>query len=126
MKGKLKYFFLILALFQIEGRAFAKARYVTCPEQYPKTIRVPFNNVMIMQFPEKPKHSLPGKNDFDFQYIDKDIGIKALRQGGQANFFVYLGKKRCAFKLVTTTTYSDDIVVVNYPKEKTVEAKYVE
>lgn len=121
--------FVILAftlLFGFHEELFAKARYITCPEKYPKEIRVPFNNVMIMQFPEKPKHSLPGKNDFDFQYIDKDIGIKALTSHGRANFFVYLGKKRCAFKLITTSSYSDDIVVVTYAKEKTVEAQYVE
>lgn len=103
----------------------AKARYITCPEKYPKVIRVPFANVMIMEFPEKPKHSLPGRAAFDFQYIGKDIGIKALTVGGRANLFVYLGKKRCAFKLVTTNSSSDDIVVIKYPKEKTIEAKYV-
>ena len=120
------FIFILLLSFGFISSSQAKARYITCPEKYPQTIRVPFNNVMIMQFPEKPKHSLPGKKDFDFQYIDKDIGIKALKQEGKANFFVYLGKKRCAFKLITSTSYSDDIVVILYSKEKTIEAKYVE
>ena len=98
---------------------------MTCPQKHPRVIRVPYANVMILEFPEKPKHSLPGKNVFDFQFIGKDIGIKALQSKGHANFFVYLGKKRCAFKLITTKSRSDDIVIVSYPKQKTVEAKYV-
>ena len=106
--------------------AYGKARYIYCPQKYPQTFRVPFGDAMIMEFPEKPKHSLPGKNTFDFQYIGKDIGIKSLRSGVRANLFVYLGKKRCAFKLITTSSYSDDIVVIKYPKEKTIRAKYVQ
>ena len=114
---------LSVSLFSVT--AFSKARYITCPQRYPVTIKVPLGDAMIMQFPEKPKHSLAGKNAFDFQYIDKDIGIKSLRGGAKANLFVYLGKKRCAFKLITTSTRSDDIVIIRYPKEKTIEAKYV-
>ena len=116
---------LFMIVLSATSTSFGKARYVTCPQKYPATIRVPFANVMIMEFPERPKHSLPGKNTFDFQYIGNDIGIKALKSGGRANLFVYLGKKRCAFKLITTTYSSDDIVVIKYPKEKTIEAKYV-
>ena len=116
---------ILFSIFLFSVSAFSKARYITCPEKYPVTIRVPLGDAMIMEFPEKPKHSLPGKNAFDFQYIDKDIGIKSLRSGEKANLFVYLGKKRCAFKLMTTQSHSDDIVIVRYPKEKTVEAKYV-
>lgn len=116
---------ILLGFLLFSTTALSKARYITCPQKYPATVRVPFGDAMIMEFPEKPKHSLPGKNDFDFQYIDKDIGIKSLRSGARANLFVYLGKRRCAFKLVTTQGHSDDIVVVRYPKEKTIEAKYV-
>lgn len=116
---------IMLSVFLFSITAFSKARYITCPQKYPATIRVPLGDAMIMEFPEKPKHSLPGKNTFDFQYIDKDIGIKSLRSGGRANLFVYLGKKRCAFKLITTSTRSDDIVIIRYPKEKTIEVKYV-
>ncbi len=104
---------------------FAKARYLTCPERFPQTIKVPFGDVMIMEFPEKPKQSLPGKTQFDFQYIGNDIGIKGLQLNATANLFVYLGKKRCAFRLVSTQTKQDDIVVISYPKEKIIEAKYV-
>lgn len=125
MNQFIKRLYLILGLVCFHGELQAKARTIICPENYPQTIRVPFNNVMIMQFPEKPKHSLPGKNNFDFKYINQDIGIKALSPKGQANLFVYLGKKRCAFKLITTSNYSDDIVVIQYPKEKNVEAQYV-
>ena len=117
--------FIFMGLLFFSSQSFAKARYLTCPQKYPQTIRVPLGDAMIMEFPEKPKHSLPGKNAFDFQYIDNDIGIKSLRPGARANLFVYLGKKRCAFKLITTSAHSDDIVVVKYPKEKTIEAKYV-
>ncbi len=109
----------------LTSNAFAKARYITCPQKYPATIRVPLGDAMIMEFPEKAKHSLAGKNSFDFQYIGKDIGIKSLRLGVKANLFVYLGKKRCAFKLITTNQRADDIVVVKYPKEKLIEVKYV-
>lgn len=118
-----KLFAFILTISSLS--CFAKARYLTCPERFPQTIRVPFGDVMIMEFPEKPKQSLPGKIQFDFQYIGKDIGIKALQLNASANFFVYLGKKRCAFKLVSSQSNKDDIVVITYPKEKVIEAKYV-
>ncbi len=108
------------------GASFAKARYLTCPQKYPQQIRVPLGDAMVMEFPEKAKDSLPGKSGFDLKYIGKDIGIKALRSGARANLFVYLGSKRCAFKLVATTTRSDDIVVIRYPKEELIEVKYVE
>lgn len=117
--------FLLLIIILFSLNLFAKERKVTCPRKYPQTIRVPFNDVMVLAFPEKPKHSLPGKTDFDFQYIGNDIGIKGLVKEARANMFVYLGKSRCAFKLVSTTGRSDDIVTVRYPKEKTVEVKYV-
>ncbi|MBT4762918.1 MAG: hypothetical protein HOO06_14585 [Bdellovibrionaceae bacterium] len=116
--------FIILLLFTSE--AYSKARYVFCPQKYPAVIRVPFANVMVMEFPEKPKHSLAGRNSFDFQYIGNDIGIKALTAGGHANLFIYLGKKRCAFKLVTTKSRADDIVVIKYSKEKNIEVNYVQ
>lgn len=116
---------LLACLLRATTPAHAKARYVTCPQKYPALIKVPLGDAMVMEFPEKPKHSLPGKNDFDFQYIDKDIGIKSMRAGTKANLFVYLGKRRCAFKLISSTSGSDDIVVVKYPKEETIEAKYV-
>ena len=115
---------LIILAFSIN--AFSKARYIYCPKKYPKQIRVPLGDAMVMEFPEKPKHSLPGKNAFDFQYIGKDIGIKSLRPNAKANLFIYLGKRRCAFKLITVSNKADDIVVIMYPKEKTIKAKYVE
>ena len=120
-----KIIFMVFFLLLCSKSAFAKARYITCPEKYPAAIRVPLGDAMIMEFPEKPKHSLPGKNAFDFQYIGKDIGIKSLRENSKANLFVYLGKKRCAFKLISVSGKADDIVVIKYPKEKFVEVKYV-
>lgn len=122
---KNKIFILSLLGILCTNTAFAKARYITCPQKYPATIRVPLGDAMIMEFPEKAKHSLAGKNSFDFQYIGKDIGIKSLRSGAKANLFVYLGKKRCAFKLISTNQSPDDIVVIKYPKEKLIEVKYV-
>lgn len=119
--------FAPLFLFACGNEAIAKARYIQCPVKYPKKIRVPLGDAMIVEFPEKPKHALPGKRSFDFQYIGNDIGIQSLRSGARANLFVYLGKKRCAFKLVTSpSAYADDVVIVTYPKEKSVEVKYVE
>ena len=105
--------------------AFAKARYIVCPKKYPKTVKVPFGDAMIMEFPEKPKHTLPGKRSFDFQYIGNDIGIQSLALGARANLFVYLGQRRCAFKLRTTrSSRADDVVIITYPKEETIEVKY--
>lgn len=105
--------------------AFAKARYIVCPKKYPKIVKVPFGDAMIMEFPEKPKHALPGKRSFDFQYIGNDIAIQSLVAGSRANFYVYLGKRRCAFKLITKTSYADDVVIVTFEKEESVEVKYV-
>lgn len=119
-----KNFLLLLVLILASNNLMAKARYITCPQKYPATIRIPLGDAMIMEFPEKAKHSLAGKTAFDFQYIGKDIGIKSLRAGASANLFVYLGKKRCAFKLISTNTSADDIVVIKYPKEKLIEVKY--
>ena len=115
---------LILFLWALP--AFAKkARTLTCPRKYPKTIKVPFNNVMTLEFPEKPKDSLPGNKQFDFKFIANDLAIKSLVPKARANLFVYLGKRKCSFKLVTVYSNADDIVFIKYPKEKIVEAKYV-
>ena len=106
--------------------AFAKkTRYLTCPHKYPKSIRVPFNDVMTLEFPEKPRDSLPGNNRFDFKFIGNDLAIKSLSLRARANLFVYLGKRKCVFKLITTRKNSDDVVIVRYPKEKVIEVKYV-
>ena len=83
---------ILFGVFLFSTTTFSKARYITCPQKYPAKIRVPFGDAMIMEFPEKPKHSLPGKNDFDFQYIDKDIGIKSLRSGARANLFCRISR----------------------------------
>ena len=115
--------FLILLLSTV---AHAKARYLNCPVKNPRTVRVPLDDVLIMQFPEKPEHSLAGKNAFDFKYIGSDIGIKSVKPNAKSNLFVYLGKKRCAFRLITVNSKSDDVVVVSYPKEKFVEVKYAD
>ena len=118
---------LLSALLSIlfTSEAHGKARYVTCPQKYPRTIKIPFGDAMIMEFPQKPKHALPGKQSFDFQYIGKDIGIQSLSAGAKANFFVYLGKVRCAFKLVTKSHNADDLVIIRLPKEKMIEVNYV-
>jgi len=113
-----------LLLIALPSTAFSKARHITCPKKYPRIIKVPLGDAMIMEFPEKPKHALPGKQSFDFQYIGKDIGIQALRPGARANFFVYLGKSRCAFRLVSTSVGADDLVIVKYPRVKTIEVNY--
>lgn len=102
-----------------------KARTITCPKKWPGTIYVPFNDVMTVEFPEKPRTSLPGNNNFDFKFIDNDLAIKALSVGAKANLFVYLKNDKCVFRLVSQMSGADDVVRVSYPKEKTVEAKYV-
>lgn len=116
---------LIISLIITSKVAFARrARVITCFEKSPQTIRVPFNNVMVIEFPEKPMESLPGRSNFDFKFIKNDLAIKGLRLGGSANLFVYLPRRRCSFKLYTTNKKSDDIVKIRYPKESTIEATY--
>ena len=106
--------------------AFAKrARSMTCPKKWPGKIYVPFNDVMTIEFPEKPKTSLPGNQNFDFQFIGEDLAIKGLSPKSRANLFVYLRSDKCMFKLITVLGNSDDVVRIKYPKEKTIEVKYV-
>lgn len=126
MKNKIFLIFLFLPLISIAAPAAKKTRIVECQAGAPILIKVPLGDVMVLEFPERPNESLPGKREFDFKFVGKDLAIKSLVPGSSANLFVYLNRKRCAFKLATTTMGSDDIVVVQYPREKTIEAKYVE
>lgn len=123
MKNKILLFVLAVSV-GITAHA-GTARTIYCSTKSPATIRVPFNDVMTVEFPEKPKTSLPGNGSFDFKFIDNDLAIKSLVLGAKANLFVYLNSDKCVFRLVTTAQSSDEIVKIRYPKEATVEATYV-
>ena len=115
----------LIVVFAVPAANAKKIRSLTCPKKYPAKIYVPFNDVMTIEFPEKPKTSLPGNNKFDFQFINNDLAVKSLSSNGKANLFVYLKNDKCVFKLVTRTKSSDDVVRVKYPKETTIEVEYV-
>lgn len=101
------------------------SRTIYCSTKSPAIIHIPFNDVMTIEFPEKPKTSLPGNGSFDFKFIDNDLAVKSLVLGARANLFVYLNSDKCVFRLVTSVQGSDEIVKIKYPKEATVEATYV-
>ena len=101
------------------------SRTIYCSTKSPATVRVPFNDVMTIEFPEKPKTSLPGNGSFDFKFIDNDLAVKSLVLGAKANLFVYLNRDKCVFRLITTAQSADEIIKIKYPKEATVEANYV-
>lgn len=116
---------LLVSFLSLPTAQAKKVRSLTCPKNYPATIKIPFNDVMTIEFPEKPRTSLPGNNKFDFKFIDNDLAVKSLSSNGSANLFVYLKNDKCVFKLVTRTRGADDVVRVKYPKEKTIEVEYV-
>lgn len=116
---------LFFLLFKTNGLIAKQARVISCESSLPRIIRVPPGDVMVIEFPERPNESLPGKTDFDFKFIGNDLAIKSLRPGVSTNLFVYLNKRRCSFKIIATSENSDDIVQVEYPKETLIEVKYV-
>lgn len=118
---------LLLTLFEVScsPKIWARqARVITCFKKWPQEVRVPINNIVAMEFPDKPGPSTPGTKDFAFTFVKNDIQIKGLVSGGRANYFVYVGGKRCSFKLKATNINSDDIIIVRYPAADSVEVKY--
>lgn len=101
------------------------SRTVNCSTAKVETISVPYNDVMTIEFPEKPKTSLPGNASFDFKFIDNDLAIKSLSLNAKSNLFVYLKNDKCAFRLITSPSKPDDVVKVKYSKQDTAEVKYV-
>ena len=102
----------------------AKERHVLCSNKQAQYLRVPFNDVMTLRLPDKPNHTVPGKNNFSFQFVENDILIKGQSPQASANYFVYLSGQRCSFRLTTVMGGADDMVFVKYPKEHTFEVRY--
>ena len=122
----IKIFISFLLLAGMGNHALAgTSRTIYCSTKSPSNIYVPFNDVMTIEFPEKPKTSLPGNGSFDFKFIDNDLAVKSLVPNAKANLFVYLNSDKCVFRIITSMQSADEIVKVKYPKEATVEAKYV-
>lgn len=117
---------ILLALFlwalTIQAKEIGKT--ITCDEYKPKTVRVSFGRLTVINFPIAPKEILPGEAVFDFKQIKSDLAIKALRPNAKTNIFVYMQERRCSFNLVTVQGTGDDILYVRDPKDRQIEVKF--
>ncbi len=113
---------LFLWVLTLQAKELGKT--ITCDEYKPKTVRVGFGRLTVINFPVTPKEILPGEAVFDFKQIKSDLAIKALKPGAKTNIFVYMQERRCSFNLVTVQGAGDDILYVRDPKDRQIEVKF--
>jgi hypothetical protein len=115
---------LLFLLFAPAILASGGGKHVPCSDSKPALVRVPLGHVTTINFPTAPKEAIPGEAGFDIKRIGEDLVVKPLR-GGHTNLVVYLENRRCFFHLETSAS-GDESVFVRDPKDKTIEAKYVD
>lgn len=116
--------FGFLFLWVLTSQAKELSKTITCDEFKPKTVRVNFGRLTMINFPVTPKEILPGEAVFDFKQIKSDLAIKALKPGAKTNIFVYMQERRCSFNLTTVSSGGDDILYVRDPKDRQIEVKF--
>lgn len=77
-----------------------------------------------LSFLEPPKEVVQGDNSFDFKRVQNEIFIKSLSASSKTNVFVFVGKKRCRFDLVTSEYGTDDLLEVREPTENLMEVQF--
>lgn len=77
-----------------------------------------------LSFLEAPKEVVQGDNSFDFKRVQNEVFIKALSASSKTNVFVFVGKKRCRFDLVSSEYGTDDLLEVREPTENLMEVQF--
>ncbi len=78
----------------------------------------------VLSFPTKPQKVILGrKNSFGLEYVENDIAISPLSSAASSNLTVYLEGRRYSFKLSTSESRGDEIVLIRDSLERAVKVK---
>lgn len=118
----------ILALCLMGEKSLAKEKppqikTVPCTSNK-NVVMVSTKRLTALSFLEAPKEVVPGDSSFDFKRVQNDVFIKALSSSSRTNVFVFVGKKRCRFDLVTSEHGTDDLLEVREPTENVMEVQF--
>ena len=104
---------LLCVLLSSEVFAASQARTVKCDETSVITINVKPHVGSRFNFPTKPDDVVFGGSGlFSVKYVKNDVHVSPLSSGVATNMTVYFLGRVCTFKLVSSQSQRDEIVIV--------------
>ncbi len=97
---------------------------ILCDDKKPKTVRVTYGRVTVLNFPFRPKDIVKVNPAFEFRQIKNDLVLTALRIGSSSNVVIYLEERRCLFNLKSVTEGGDDLLIVKDQKDSQYEVRF--
>lgn len=97
---------------------------ILCDDKSPKTVRITYGRVTVLNFPFRPKDIVKVNPAFEFKQIKNDLVLTALRMGANSNVVIYLEERRCLFNLKSVTESGDDLLIVKDPKDAQYEVRF--
>lgn len=97
---------------------------ILCDDKNPKTVRITYGRVSVLNFPFRPKEIVKVSPAFEFKQIKNDLVLTALRIGSNSNVVIYLEERRCLFNLKSVTEGGDDLLIVKDPKDSQYEVRF--
>ena len=79
----------------------AAEKSILCDDKSPKTVRITYGRVTVLNFPFRPKDIVKVNPAFEFKQIKNDLVLTALRIGANSNVVIYLEERRCLFNLIS-------------------------
>ena len=102
----------------------SQEKSITCDDKSPKTVRISYGRVTVLNFPFRPKDIVKVNPAFEFKQIKNDLVLTALRIGASSNVVIYLEERRCLFNLKSVTEGGDDLLIVKDPKDAQYEVRF--
>lgn len=97
---------------------------ILCDDKSPKTVRITYGRVTVLNFPFRPKDIVKVNPAFEFKQIKNDLVLTALRIGATSNVVIYLEERRCLFNLKSVMEGGDDLLIVKDPKDSQYEVRF--
>lgn len=102
----------------------AAEKSILCDDKSPKTVRITYGRVTVLNFPFRPKDIVKVNPAFEFKQIKNDLVLTALRVGANSNVVIYLEERRCLFNLKSVMEGGDDLLIVKDPKDSQYEVRF--
>lgn len=102
----------------------AEEKSILCDDKSPKTVRITYGRVTVLNFQFRPKDIVKVNPAFEFKQIKNDLVLTALRIGANSNVVIYLEERRCLFNLKSVMEGGDDLLIVKDPKDSQYEVRF--
>ena len=102
----------------------ATEKSILCDDKSPKTVRITYGRVTVLNFPFRPKDIVKVNPAFEFKQIKNDLVLTTLRAGANSNVVIYLEERRCLFNLKSVMEGGDDLLIVKDPKDSQYEVRF--